>query len=654
MSGLVFQKQAPVVASSPNRADIACFVGFVARRETAIPAEIKLWLGARGWTDPPYGRGGLAPFRPDDIKDALGLTLKLKEEGQQPVSEYIRTKMSEAARQLVDDFDPLAPAAEPPLAALVVELNLILGDPQLYNEQRFSSEKLSEEVRAIIDDNPQGEDRLRLNRLLLEQSYPHEILSINDLLDLPVPIDTWEVFDHLFAWEKRPLDAAGQVGTSYMGAAIRSYFAQGGRKCYVVRAGDPWPFTADLVSRIDKIKKLIPGYPDSFDCSAVDRSSWRGVGHLFGLPDVSFLCLPDLADSVKAERSELTPAETPPPPEEQFVECSSNESAVIEELPARLYSAPRADEQGYHAWAEAVGLIADAIARGQQGAHLKEVQLVASVPIPQPGTEAERNMAEFFTRGGAGILALHPGARLKDQDARGIASAFVQLAYPWARTRGSANLPEQLESPDAILAGILARNALTRGAFRSAANLHLGDVYDLHPIMRPDQMAKGFRDLTGKKSPGYKLAERVSLFGPRPAGLRLLSDVTTSLDDSYRPASANRLVSIVVRAARRLGEEMVFEPSGERLWAQLRESLNDLLAGLYQADALRGASPKEAFHVRCDRSTMSQNDLDNGRVIAHVQFEAALPLDTITVVLAMDEGGQVSLVAPESINQEAA
>jgi phage tail sheath protein FI len=136
--------------------------------------------------------------------------------------------------------------------------------------------------------------------------------------------------------------------------------------------------------------------------------------------------------------------------------------------------------------------------------------------------------------------------------------------------------------------------------------------------------------------------------------MELTSDVTTSLDESYRPASINRLVSALVRAARRLGEEFAFESSGERLWFRIEESLNRLMFGLWQAGAFRGATPAEAFYVRCDRSTMTQNDIDNGRAIVLVQFDASFPIERITVVLAMDEGGQVSLLASESANREAA
>src|SRR6185503_8527121 len=112
-----------------------------------------------------------------------------------------------------------------------------------------------------------------------------------------VPIDTWEVFDYLFAWEQRPLDSQGRhLCTSYLGAAVRSYFAQGGRKCYVVRVGDPLPYTAKKAEREKQLARLIPGYPNELAVSPVDRTTWRGIGHLFGLPDASFLCLPDLPE----------------------------------------------------------------------------------------------------------------------------------------------------------------------------------------------------------------------------------------------------------------------------------------------------------------------------------------------------------------------
>lgn len=63
--------------------------------------------------------------------------------------------------------------------------------------------------------------------------------SVATLEQVPIPIESWSTFDRLFAWDDRPI-ARGTSATTYLGAAVRAFFAQGGRKAYVVRAGLPW------------------------------------------------------------------------------------------------------------------------------------------------------------------------------------------------------------------------------------------------------------------------------------------------------------------------------------------------------------------------------------------------------------------------------
>lgn len=516
MSGLRFERQAPVVASDPNRVDVACFVGLVGRRGGALPSSVRTWLEERGWLKP---KDGSAPYaRPDAA----------------------------------------------------------------------------------------------------------------DLLDVPVPVDTWEVFDRLFAWDRRDLDGQGHLGATYLGTAVRSFFAQGGRKCYVVRAADPLPHHASKTARDAALAKLVPGFAGGPAPSPAARATWTGAGHVLGLPDVSFLCLPDLADLVKAVPAPPKTEPKPVPPAEDFVECSGVEAPPEPDGWARLLAAPRCDEDGYELWEKAVRLAGRLVVR-----HRREVQLVAAIPLPVEGSAIEADLAAFLY--GQGWLA-KAGEPLD----MGLASAFVQLAWPWVKTRGSGGLPEQLESPDGVLTGVLARNALARGTFRSAAGLPLGDAYDVYPRLRRDQMERPWKGPERDEPP---LAERVSLVGPTPSGLRLLSDVTTSTDPGYRPACVNRLVAVLVRTARRLGEDSAFEASGETLWGRVRNRMATVLQALYEAGALRGATPAEAYQVRCDRSTMSQQDLDQGRVVAQVRFEAAMPIESITVVLSLDEGGRLSLPA---------
>ena len=474
MPGLVFEEQAPIAPSAPNRMDIALMVGFVRMRPGAkLPAGTLQWLKDSGWM-----------------------------------------------------------------------------------QKRYSS-------------------------------------RVDGLLDVPILIDNWGEFDQLFAWEQR--DSAIQDGATYLGSAVRSFFAQGGRRCYVVRAGDPTLLEAKRASRLDSLTLLLPGYPNGFAPSPADRESWHGMGHLFGLPDVSFVCLPDLPEAVGVDRQRVPLPDPPPGPREVFVECSIALPAPPPDLSVRDVSAPTCDDQGYSDWASAVNLVTSTLARRN-----REAEFVAALPMPQKTVDIDGLQQAGLQR-----------------------TAFLQLVYPWVTTPGSFALPENVEPADGAFTGILARNSLTRGTYHTAANLHVGDISALFPRLgRQEQDA---------------LEEDISLIGPTPSGLKLLSDVTTSTDQSYRCGSVSRLIASVVRTARRIGEDSAFEPSGARVWGEVRERLNSFLLGLYHADALRGSSPGEAYNVKCDRSTMTQNDLDEGRLIAVVQLDPAAPIDTITVVLSLNE-----------------
>jgi len=193
---------------------------------------------------------------------------------------------------------------------------------------------------------------------------------------------------------------------------------------------------------------------------------------------------------------------------------------------------------------------------------------------------------------------------------------------------------------------VLARNALSHGTFRSAADAQVADTYDTAPQLSQADLDPGTTSL------GF--VDRVSLIGRTPSGIRVLSDVSRSLSPRYRPANVSRLVALIVRAARRVSESSVFEPSGETLWAGVRDHLERLMLGLWEAGALYGSTPRRAFEVRCDRSTMTQNDIDNGRLIATVRFDAAVPIERITVVFAMAGGGSVTVLSGQGQAQDAA
>jgi phage tail sheath protein FI len=137
------------------------------------------------------------------------------------------------------------------------------------------------------------------------------------------------------------------------------------------------------------------------------------------------------------------------------------------------------------------------------------------------------------------------------------------------------------------------------------------------------------------------MAARFSLFGPTARGIQLLSDVSASSIGAWQPAGTVRLLGQLLRTARGVGESLTFENSGEGLWAQVRGRFEDLLTRYWEAGALRGARVTDAFSVRCDRSVMSQSDIDNGRVVVLIEFAAQTAIERVRVHLALAEDGSV-------------
>jgi len=258
--------------------------------------------------------------------------------------------------------------------------------------------------------------------------------------------------------------------------------------------------------------------------------------------------------------------------------------------------------------------------------------MFATLPLPALAGSA----ADASSSSPLAVLAEldQPASHQRLLDQAQLGSAALQLAWPWIETPVARAMPEGLSGGDGALAGILARNALARGAFRSAAGLELATVARTWPMLARGDIERSLPD-----SDADWLGNRLCLIGQRPGAFTLLSDATMAADRALRAGGVARLTGVVIRAARSLGHDLAFEPSGPPLWTRLRRELDDFLARLWRLGALNGALPAEAFTVRCDTTTMSQADLDAGRLIATIEFAPAQPVDRITVTLALTEGG---------------
>ena len=460
-------------------------------------------------------------------------------------------------------------------------------------------------------------DWLRERSYLPQGLFESDAWRDSDLRGMPVPIDTWAAFDALFDWHARPLHAApSETADDYLGLSVRDFFANGGRKCYVVRLGDPWPvltaFDADL--RTATLKHLLPPAGES----GWQRQNWQGIEHAWALDDVSLVLVPDLPELCASARDSIAddPPQSPGVPE-VFVECAANLVGEPAAAGVRRVTAPRLDDDAWIFWNDAVNDLRSRVARRR-----RDLMLLLAVPLARPDSRAARDPVAALT------------AR----------SSILQFASPWLVPSREQRTPEGLLPPDGALAGLVAASVLAGGAAHTAAGATPLGVLSLQP-MPPDDM---LRRSASTDDALDTLLTRCSLFGPTPDGVRLLSDRSASRVAGWRHAGVVRLLGQLLRTARSVGETLVFEPSGEALWTQVRSRFEDMLGRFWEAGALRGATANEAFLVQCDRGVMSQADIDNGRVVVLIEFAPQLSIERLRVALALAEDGGVQWTDAEA------
>lgn len=458
----------------------------------------------------------------------------------------------------------------------------------------------------------------------------NENQSANSELKLPVRFESFAQFSEVFDPDGRVFDSANPtlLVPSALGLAVRSFFAEGGITCYVVRCGDPLPTLPEgeagendfLPSRRVLIDNIIQRHGLRSD----DPASWTGMSHIFGLEDVSILLLPDLVELFAVAPEIVKDTYTQSRSPAIFLPVGQ---PIIRDYqgapPAQPYSAPRLDANGRKLWAQSVANALALLSETHGGVSRRDVQLITTAPLP---TQAEQDSEK--SRDLLAMLANVPQQNWQQ----------LQLIYPWVQTAASAILPEGLQSGEGVVAGIIARNAITRGAYKSIAGLRCTTVQAFSPALSA-------ADINNKSKGSEWLGDRLTLLGRDDQGFLMLSDSTFSSAITTRSSSLRRLQGIVLRAAKLAGEDLVFEANLPSTWTRLRHRIEDYLTELWSLGAFDGETTRDAFSVRCGPATMNQNDIDAGRIIAEISFMGMQPIEWMTVTLELNVAQPTNLRA---------
>lgn len=204
-------------------------------------------------------------------------------------------------------------------------------------------------------------------------------------------------------------------------------------------------------------------------------------------------------------------------------------------------------------------------------------------------------------------------------------STFGAYYLPWLRIQHPETKKEQMIPPGGHLAGIYAKTDNDRGVHKAPAN----------------EMIRGL--LVDSQNQGRGLAVQVSMalqnvLNPRGInvlrcfpvkGYRVWGARTMSADQEWRYITVRRLAIFLEQSIVRGLQWVVFEPNQEPSWAQVRRSIDEFLTGVWRKGMLQGVKPEAAFFVKCDATTMTQDDIAQGRLIALVGIAPLKPAEFI-------------------------
>jgi phage tail sheath protein FI len=198
-----------------------------------------------------------------------------------------------------------------------------------------------------------------------------------------------------------------------------------------------------------------------------------------------------------------------------------------------------------------------------------------------------------------------------------IDSKYAAFYYPWVRVLDPVTQQEIHLPPSGFVAGIYARNDVERAVYKAPAN----------EVVR---LAIGFEKTLNKAQQEVLNPEGINCFRFfEGRGFRLWGARTTSSDPEWKYVNLRRYFAYLERSIDRGTQWAVFEPNGDALWANVRFTVQDFLYNEWVSGALLGEKPEKAYFVRCDRSTMTQNDLDNGRLVCLIGVAASRPAEFV-------------------------
>jgi phage tail sheath protein FI len=210
---------------------------------------------------------------------------------------------------------------------------------------------------------------------------------------------------------------------------------------------------------------------------------------------------------------------------------------------------------------------------------------------------------------------------------RGIVdSDYCAMYHPWLKTFDPLDKKDIYIPPSGAVLGIYARSDSTRGVHKAPANEVVANCTGLYCNYNT-----GEQDMLNPK--GVNLIRKFPGSGIRVWGAR-----TASSKPLWKYVNVRRLFIYIEETIKANTSWVVFEPNDELLWVRVQRTIINFLEGVWRSGALVGSSADQAFFVDIGPSTMSQDDIDNGRLVCVIGVAPVKPAEFVVFRLTQKTG----------------
>jgi uncharacterized protein len=209
---------------------------------------------------------------------------------------------------------------------------------------------------------------------------------------------------------------------------------------------------------------------------------------------------------------------------------------------------------------------------------------------------------------------------------------YAALYHPWLLISDPyptnlAQIAEYPIPPSGHMLGIYARTDIERGVHKAPANEVVRGVIGLRRILNKEQ-----HDILNPSPTNINV---IRDFRPNNRGIRVYGGRCITSDSDWKYVNVRRLLIFIEASLDRGLQWVVFEPNAEPLWARVRTSVSSFLTTVWRNGALEGTTREQAYFVKCDRTTMTQADIDNGKLICVIGVAPVKPAEFVIIRIGL-------------------